>query len=61
MNIDVFRKVLIVMSALLTGVLVAVSGAVGFVGLMIPHIVRLVVGSDHKRVLPISALLGPSL
>lgn len=58
MNIDAFRKILIVTTALLTGVLVAVSGAIGFVGLMIPHIVRLLVGSDHRRVLPISALVG---
>ncbi|MFC5713683.1 FecCD family ABC transporter permease [Thalassorhabdus alkalitolerans] len=58
MNIDQFRKILLVITALLTGVLVAVSGAIGFVGLMIPHIVRLLIGSDHKRVLPVSALLG---
>ncbi|MBM4763596.1 iron ABC transporter permease [Bacillus sp. B15-48] len=57
-NINVFRKILIVVTALLTGVLVAVSGAIGFVGLMVPHIVRLLVGSDHKRVLPISLLFG---
>lgn len=58
MNTDFFRKLLLVFTALLTGVLVAVSGAIGFVGLMIPHIVRLIVGSDNRRVLPVSALLG---
>lgn len=58
LNINVFRKVLIVVISLLTGVLVAASGAIGFVGLMIPHIVRLLVGSDHKKVLPISLFLG---
>ena len=57
-NVDAFRKLLIVVTSLLTGVLVAVSGAIGFVGLMIPHMIRLLVGSDHKRVLPISALFG---
>lgn len=51
-------KFLIVFTALLTGVIVSVSGSIGFVGLMIPHIVRLLVGSDHRRVLPVSALTG---
>ncbi|MFS0576811.1 iron ABC transporter permease [Sporosarcina sp. 179-K 3D1 HS] len=53
-----FRKELIVVTALLTGVIVAVSGAIGFVGLMIPHLVRLVIGADHRKVLPVSALVG---
>jgi len=38
--------------------MVAVAGSIGFVGLIMPHIVRLVFGSDHRRVLPISALAG---
>lgn len=58
LNINVFRKILIVIISLLTGVLVAVSGAIGFLGLIIPHFSRLLVGPDHKRVLPISLLLG---
>ncbi len=53
-----FRRQLLVLTALLTGVMVAVAGAIGFVGLMMPHIVRLVVGSDHRLVLPASALAG---
>ncbi|TGU73593.1 iron ABC transporter permease, partial [Mesorhizobium sp. M00.F.Ca.ET.186.01.1.1] len=53
-----FRKLLLVITALLTGVIVSISGAIGFVGLMMPHIVRVIVGSDHRRVLPVSALLG---
>ena len=57
-NIQFFRKSLIITTAVVTGVLVAVSGAIGFVGLMIPHVVRLIVGSDHRRVLPASALIG---
>ncbi|MDQ0213977.1 iron complex transport system permease protein [Oikeobacillus pervagus] len=59
-NLTSFRKKLIVITSLLTGVLVAVSGAIGFIGLVIPHIVRLLVGSDHRRVLPLSALAGAS-
>ena len=53
-----FRRQLLIVAALLTGVMVAVSGAIGFVGLMMPHIIRLVVGSDHRKVLPASALAG---
>jgi len=53
-----FRRLLFLLTALLTGVVVAISGAIGFVGLMMPHIVRVLVGSDHRRVLPVSALVG---
>lgn len=53
-----FRRRLFVAVSLITGVMVAVSGAIGFIGLMIPHVVRLLVGSDHRRVLPLSLLVG---
>ncbi len=53
-----FRLTVFVCTALLTGVMVAFSGAIGFVGLMIPHIVRFIVGGDNARVLPLSALTG---
>ena len=52
------RRQLLLLTALITGVMVAVSGAIGFVGLMMPHIVRLLVGTDHRIVLPASALTG---
>src|SRR5207245_3242565 len=39
---------------------VAVSGVIGFVGLMTPHVLRLVVGSDHRRLLPAVLLAGPA-
>src|SRR5699024_7425110 len=58
LNLNLLRKLLVVIISLLTGVLVAVSGAIGFVGLMIPHVARLLVGPDHKKVLPLSLLLG---
>lgn len=45
-------------ASLLTGVLVALSGAIGFVGLMLPHLARRLVGAEHRRLLPTSALLG---
>lgn len=52
------RILTLTVSAFLTGVLVAFSGMIGFVGLMMPHITRLLVGGDNRRVLPVSALLG---
>ncbi|MFH8513780.1 FecCD family ABC transporter permease [Streptomyces gelaticus] len=60
LGVDVHRTraVLLVVSALLTGTLTAVAGGIGFVGLMIPHLVRLALGADHRRLLPLSALLG---
>lgn len=57
-DLQSFRRRLFGLSALLTGALVAVSGGIGFVGLMIPHVCRLLVGADHRRVLPLAALLG---
>lgn len=60
-NTDSLRKVLLIAASLLTGVIVAVSGSIGFIGLIIPHIARFLVGSDHRRVLPVSALLGAFL
>jgi iron complex transport system permease protein len=57
--VQVTRGVLLVTGALMTGAAVAVSGLVGFVGLVVPHFVRLMVGSsDHRLVLPLSALGG---
>jgi iron complex transport system permease protein len=53
-----FRMVVFIVCALLTGAAVAFSGIISFVGLMIPHIVRMMVGGDFRRVLPLSALLG---
>ena len=49
---------MILVASLIAGVTIAVSGTIGFVGLMVPHFTRLLVGGDHKKVLPISALLG---
>lgn len=53
-----FRTQLFVVTSLITGVLVAVSGGIGFVGLMLPHVARRLVGADHRRVLPVAALGG---
>ena len=53
-----FRLAVFVNGALITGVMVAFSGVIGFVGLMIPHIARMVVGGDYNRVLLASGVLG---
>lgn len=56
--VKLFRLETFVVGALITGVMVAFSGIIGFVGLMMPHIARMLVGGDYRRVLPVSALLG---
>lgn len=53
-----FRVRMFVLLSVVTGVVVAASGPIGFVGLMLPHAVRLLVGGDHRRVLPAAALAG---
>lgn len=57
-NLNVVRNLLIVVTALLTASSVAVSGCIGFVGLVIPHLIRSVVGPDHRKLIPISTLTG---
>ena len=56
--VESVKKILIVLSALVTGTLVSVSGAIGFVGLIIPHSVRSLMGVNHRYVLPGSFLAG---
>ena len=57
-NVGRFQLQLMALVALMTGAVVAVVGGIGFVGLMIPHLARLLVGADHRRVLPVSLLGG---
>ncbi|MFG2894570.1 FecCD family ABC transporter permease [Streptomyces sp. NPDC048248] len=52
------RRGLFVLTAAVTGLIVAVSGAIGFVGLVLPHVVRIWVGSTHRRVLAVAPLAG---
>ncbi|HEY4376936.1 MAG TPA: iron ABC transporter permease [Acidimicrobiales bacterium] len=54
------RRNLFIVASAMAGVAVAVSGVIGFVGLVVPHIVRLLVRSDHRRVLPVGMLVGAS-
>ena len=60
LGIDVarFQMTLMVVVSILTGVIVAEVGGIGFVGLVIPHIARLLVGADHRRVVATATLLG---
>src|SRR6266545_4665830 len=57
-DIEKVKRVILTSSALLTGAAVAVSGLIGFVGLVVPHIVRLIIGPRHRYLLPASALTG---
>lgn len=57
-EVERLKKIIIVLAALLTAASVAVSGVIGFVGLIIPHIARRIWGPDHRILLPASALLG---
>lgn len=57
-NVGATRWGLLTAAALLTGGMVSVSGSIGFVGLILPHAVRLLVGSGHRALLPLSALVG---
>lgn len=60
LNVQRFRQTMFVLAAALIGITVAVAGVIGFVGLIMPHIVRFLVGADHRRALPAVALLGAS-
>ncbi|MCK5780176.1 MAG: iron ABC transporter permease [Psychrilyobacter sp.] len=57
-NTNMIRVVIIITSTFLTGFLVSMSGVIGFVGLIIPHISRKIVGSRHKILIPVSIFLG---
>ena len=57
-NVPRTRLVAFILSALVTGLSVAVAGPVGFVGLIIPHMTRRLVGADHRMVFPAAAVLG---
>lgn len=57
-EVEHVKRVVLTSAALLTGTAVAVSGVIGFVGLIVPHIVRLFIGPAHRRLVPASALTG---
>jgi iron complex transport system permease protein len=57
-NVRQTQKILVLVASLMAGTTIAVSGTIGFVGLMVPHFSRLIAGADHKRTLPVAALSG---
>jgi iron complex transport system permease protein len=58
LEVERIKRVIFFTSALLTGAVVAVSGLIGFVGMIVPHGVRMVLGPDHRLLLPAAALVG---
>lgn len=60
-DVDRLKLRLILLCALGVGVSVAATGIIGFIGLVVPHLVRMMLGPDHKQLLPTSALLGAAL
>lgn len=58
MNVGRTKHIILAGAALATGAGVAITGVISFVGLVVPHVVRLIWGSDHRFLLPASALIG---
>jgi iron complex transport system permease protein len=52
------KRMIFFLAAIMTGTVVSVSGMIGFVGLVVPHLARLLFGADFRKLLPASALLG---
>ena len=57
-NVKRIKRMTAICVAFTTGLIVAASGIIGFVGFIIPHIIRLIAGSDHRRLFPLSFLCG---
>ena len=60
-NVEKTKRIAFVLTSLMVGVMVSVSGLIGFIGLVVPHIARLLFGSDHRIVIPASACIGGTL
>lgn len=57
-DLHIYRQIYLLVSALIVGFVVYSAGMVGFVGLVVPHVIRMLVGTDHKKLIPVSALTG---
>ncbi|MCE1248466.1 MAG: iron chelate uptake ABC transporter family permease subunit [Firmicutes bacterium] len=57
-NVEKVKNTVIVFASLVTAASVAACGLIGFVGLMIPHVIRMIAGADHRKLIPLSALAG---
>ena len=60
-NVQIFKRIAVVGVAGASGAAVAVSGGIGFVGIVVPHLLRLIIGPDHRYLLPGCALLGGAM
>ncbi len=61
MNINLTKSVIVVITSLLTSIMVSVTGAIGFVGLIVPHIGRLICGNNHRKLIIVSGIIGAIL
>jgi iron complex transport system permease protein len=59
-HVEETKRMLLIITSLIISVAVSLAGIIGFVGIMVPHLMRLVFGSDHRLLLPVSALFGAS-
>ncbi len=57
-NVKLIKSIILILATLLTSTLVAITGAIGFIGLVVPHICRTIAGSDHKKLIVLSSLIG---
>ena len=57
-NVKLVKSIILILATLLTSTLVAITGAIGFIGLVVPHICRTIAGSDHKKLIVLSSLVG---
>ncbi|MBN1051840.1 iron ABC transporter permease [Clostridium botulinum] len=57
-NIKLIKSIILILATLLTSALVSITGAIGFIGLVVPHICRTITGSDHKKLIVLSSLIG---
>jgi iron complex transport system permease protein len=60
-DVERLKRIAIVLISAMTGVAVSICGVVGFVGIVVPHLLRIVIGPGHRMLLPASALLGATL
>jgi len=60
-NVEKVKKILLITSTVITAAVVSISGIIGFIGLIIPHIARMVVGPDNKSLIPTSFVFGAIL
>lgn len=57
-DLHIYRQIYLLVSSLIVGFVVYSAGMIGFVGLVVPHVIRMLVGTDHKRLIPVAALTG---